>query len=149
MTLGAKTAVLLLIAGCAFAQKDEHIQWSLALERDSAPPGAVALARLTGSIDPGWHLYSMSTAAATPTTILLADNPVVQRYRVLQPPPKRSFDPNFNSDTETYEGVVTFLLELEVGKNAAAGPAQFTVNARYQTCNDKQCVPERWTGRAT
>ena len=91
----------------------------------------------------------MSTPAATPATILLADNPVVERYRVLQPPPKRTFDPNFNSDTETYEGQVAFLLELEIKKNAAAGPAQLTVNARYQTCSDKQCVPGRWTGVAT
>jgi len=139
---------LLLLAGCAFAQKDEHVQWSLALERASAPPGAPVLARLTGIIDPGWHLYSMSTAAAMPTTILLADNAVVKRYRALQPPPKKTFDPNFNSDTETYEGVVTFLLELEIEKSAAAGPAQLTVNARFQTCNDKQCVPGRWTGVA-
>ena len=152
MTAGAGTkaiASVLLLAGCAFAQKDEHVQWSLALERASAPPGAPVLARLTGIIDPGWHLYSMSTAAAMPATILLADNPVVKRYRVLQPPPKKTFDPNFNSDTETYEGVVTFLLELEIEKSAAAGPAQLTVNARYQTCNDKQCVPERWTGTLT
>jgi thiol:disulfide interchange protein DsbD len=140
---------LLLLAGCAFAQKDEHVQWSLALERGSAPPGAPVLARLTGTLDPGWHLYSMSTAAAMPTTILLADNLVVKRYRVLQPPPKKTFDPNFNSDTETYDGVVTFLLELEIEKNAAAGPAQLTVNARYQTCDDKQCVPGRWTGTAS
>jgi thiol:disulfide interchange protein DsbD len=135
-----------LLAGCAFAQKDEHVQWSLALERGAAPPGAKVLARLTGIIDPGWHLYSMSTPAAMPATILIEDNPVVKRYRVLQPPPKKTFDANFNSDTETYEGVVTFLLELEVGKDAAAGAAPLTVNARYQTCNDKQCAPGRWTG---
>ncbi len=139
---------LLLVAGCGFAQKDEHVQWSLALERGSAPPGAKVLARLTGRIDPGWHLYSMSTPAGIPATILLADNPVVKRYRALQPPPRRSFDPNFNSDTETYEGQVAFLLELEIEKNAPAGPAPLTVNARYQTCSDKQCVPGRWTGVA-
>ena len=141
-------ASLLLLAGCVFAQPDQHVQWSLALEAGSVPPGAKVLARLTGRIDPGWHLYSMSTAAAMPATILLADNPVVKRYRVLQPPPKRTFDPNFNSDTETYEGQVTFLLELEIGKSAPAGPAQLTVNARYQTCSDKQCVSARWTGVA-
>jgi thiol:disulfide interchange protein DsbD len=141
--------VLLLVAGCAFAQQDEHVQWSLALEPGSAPPGAKVLARLTGRIDPGWHLYSISTPAGIPATILLADNPVVKRYRALQPPPKRAFDPNFNSDTETYEGQVTFLLELEIGKDARAGPAQLTVNMRYQTCSDKQCVPARWTGVAS
>jgi thiol:disulfide interchange protein DsbD len=152
MTAGASTkaiASLLLLAACACAQHDEHVQWSLALEPGSAPPGARVLARLTGIIDPGWHLYSMSTPAAMPFTILLAANPVVERYRALQPLPKRTFDPNFNSDTETYEGQVAFLLELEIEKNAAAGPAQIAVNARYQTCNDKQCVPGRWTGVAT
>jgi thiol:disulfide interchange protein DsbD len=151
MTSGASTKAivsLLLVAGWALAQKDEHVQWSLALERGSAPPGAKVLARLTGVIEPGWHLYSMSTAAATPATILLADNAVVKRYRVLQPPPRKTFDPNFNSDTETYEGQVAFLLELEIEKNAAAGPAQIAVNARFQTCNDKQCVPGRWGGTA-
>jgi thiol:disulfide interchange protein DsbD len=152
MTVGASTKAivsLLLVAGCACAQQDQHVQWSLALEPGSAPPGAKVLARLTGIIDSGWHLYSMSTPAATPLTILLAANPVVERYRVLQPPPKTTFDPNFNSDTETYEGQVAFLLELEIEKNAAAGPAQIAVNARYQTCSDKQCVPGRWTGAAT
>jgi thiol:disulfide interchange protein DsbD len=140
--------VLLLLAGCAFAQPDQHVQWSLALEPGSAPPGAKVLARLTGRIDPGWHLYSMSTPAGIPATIRLADNPVVKRYRALQPPPERTFDPNFNSDTETYAGQVTFLLELEIGKNAPVGPAQLTVNVSYQTCSDKQCVPSRWTGVA-
>jgi thiol:disulfide interchange protein DsbD len=137
-----------LLAACACAQQDQHVRWSLALEPGSVPPGAKVLARLTGIIDPGWHLYSMSTPAATPLTILLAANPVVERYRALQPPPKTTFDPNFNSDTETYEGQVAFLLELEIEKNAAAGPAQIAVNARYQTCSDKQCVPGRWTGTA-
>jgi len=118
------------------------------MEPVSAPPGAKVLARLTGHIDPGWHLYSMSTPAATPAAILLADNPVVERYRVLQPPPQKTFDANFNSDTETYEGEVAFLLELEIRKDAPAGPAELTVNARYQTCSAKQCVTARWTGVA-
>ena len=126
-----------------------HVQWSLAVERGATPPGAPVLVRLTGILDPGWHLYSMSTPAATPTTILLADNPVAELHRVLQPPPKRSFDPNFDSDTETYQDQVVFLLELEIKKSAPAGPAQLTVNARFQTCNDKQCVPGRWTGVAS
>jgi thiol:disulfide interchange protein DsbD len=139
---------LLLVAGCAFAQQDQHVQWSLALQPSSAPPGAKVLVRLTAAIDPGWHLYSMSTPAGIPATILLADNPVVKRYRALQPPPKRAFDPSFNSDTETYEGQVTFLLELEIGNNAPVGPARIAVNARYQTCSDKQCVPARWAGVA-
>ena len=69
------------------------------------------LLRMAGHIEDGWHLYSMSTPAAIPTKIQLAPNPAIEKVRALQPPPKRAFDANFNSDTETYEGDVAFLLE--------------------------------------
>ncbi len=38
------------------------------------------------------------------------------------PPPKRAFDPNFNSDTETYEGDVAFLLEVELEEGRPRRP---------------------------
>jgi thiol:disulfide interchange protein DsbD len=79
----------------------------------------------------------------------LAPNGVVEKYRILQPPPKRSFDANFNSDTETYEGEVAFLVEVELKKDAPAGPAELSLSARYQTCNPKMCVPSKWSGTAT
>lgn len=102
-----------------------QVQWSLTTE-----PG---LARLTGKIEPGWHVYSMTTPAAIPTTIKVQS---VDSYRVFQPQPKRAFDPNFGKDSETFEGEVTFLLEV---KNSKAGP--ITVDVRYQTCDDKTCIP--------
>ena len=72
--------------------------------------------------------------------------PQSRRFRALQPQPKRAFDANFNSDTETYEGDVAFLLELELKKDAPAGATELAVSARYQTCNPKMCVPSKWTG---
>ncbi len=136
-----KFAVPLLIASCAFAQKADQVKWDLSLEPVSAAPGSKVLARMVGHIDAGWHMYSLSTAAAIPTTIQLAPNPVVERFRVLQPPPTRAFDPNFNSDTETFRDQVTFIVELELKKEAPAGLADVSVTARYQTCNDKVCIP--------
>ena len=91
----------------------------------------------------------MSTPAATPTKIQLAPNPAIANFRALQPQPKRAFDANFNSDTETYEGDVAFLLELELKKDAPAGAAELAFSARYQTCNPKMCVPSKWSGAAT
>jgi DsbC/DsbD-like thiol-disulfide interchange protein len=96
---------------------------------------------MTGHIDAGWHIYSMSTAAAIPTTIQLAPNSVVERYRILQPQPKRAFDSSFGADTETYDREVAFLVELQLKKDAPAGPAEISVTARYQTCNDVKCIP--------
>jgi thiol:disulfide interchange protein len=123
----------------AFAQN--QVSWRLSLDPAAAPPGAKVLARMSGRIEAGWHIYSMSTAAAIPTTIQLAPNPVIESYRVLQPKPKRAFDPTANAETETYDGEVAFLIELQVKKDAPPGPAELTVSARYQTCNDKKCIP--------
>jgi thiol:disulfide interchange protein DsbD len=91
----------------------------------------------------------MSTPAAIPTKIQLAPSPAIAKFRALQPQPKRAFDANFNSDTETYEGDVAFLLELELKKDAPAGATELAFSARYQTCNDKSCVPSKWAGSAT
>ena len=41
--------------------------------------------------------------------------------RVFQPPPQKAFDPNLNAETETYEGEVTFLLDVRsAGHDASA-----------------------------
>jgi len=61
--------------------------------------------------------------------------------RVLQQPPKRAFDAVQGAETETYEGDTTFQLEVRVRADSPAGADNLTVNGRYQTCNDKSCVP--------
>lgn len=138
-----KLCVSLLAAACAFAQGigSNQVKWSLAVDPASAAPGAKVLARMTGEIDPGWHLYSLSTPGAIKTTIELAPNPAVEKFRVLQPAPRRAFDPNFQTDTETFENQVAFVVELDLKKDAPAGPQNLSVTARYQTCNDKVCIP--------
>ncbi|MGD1059755.1 MAG: protein-disulfide reductase DsbD domain-containing protein, partial [Solirubrobacteraceae bacterium] len=89
-------------------------------------------------IEPGWHLYSASSAAGIPAQFQVSPESLV---RVLQQPPKRAFDPVQGTDTETYEGDATFLLEVKVRGDAPASADNLTVNGRYQTCNDKSCVP--------
>ena len=139
----------LFFLACGLFAQDQHVTWKLSVEPPAAPPGGKVLLRMAGHIEDGWHLYSMSTPAAIPTKIQLAPNPAIEKVRALQPQPKRAFDANFNSDTETYEGDVAFLLELELKKDAPAGPAELSLSARYQTCNPKMCVPSKWTGTAT
>lgn len=127
----------------ALAQNVDHIRWSLSLEPAAAAPASKVLARMTGRIDTGWHVYSLSTLGASPTTIKLDPNPVVTRYRVLQPQPHVTFDTGFNTDTETFDTEVAFLVELELKKNAPAGAGEISVEASYQSCNDKICIPPR------
>jgi thiol:disulfide interchange protein len=134
------------------AQRLDPVKWVLSVEPASVPPGGSFLAQLTATIEPGWHLYSLSTPAGgpIPTTLRLRDHPSVARYRIYQPPPKRTFDPNFKLDVEAYENRVVFLLEVELRSDAPRGPLELAAEARYQACDAKQCLlPVRRTATAT
>ena len=126
---------------CAWGQKPGQVEWSLAVQPAAAAPASKILARLSARLEPGWHLYSFSTPAAIPLTAKLPDQSPLASFRVFQPKPKRAFDPNFNSDTETYEGEVTFLIEAQLRPDLPPGPAEMSLNLRYQTCSDRLCVP--------
>jgi thiol:disulfide interchange protein len=143
--MGCRTRrILSMLVGvglAAFAQAPNQVKWSLTLEPASAAPGSKVLAHLEGAIDAGWHVYSMTTAAAIPTTIKVAPNAAVEKFRVFQAPPKKAFDQNFNLETETYEGAARFVIELQLKPDAAAGPSEVSAEVRYQTCNDRLCIP--------
>ena len=44
----------------------DPVQWSLALKQASVKPGGTVLATLTATIQPGWHMYSMTTPLGGP-----------------------------------------------------------------------------------
>ena len=44
---------------------------------------------------------------------------------------------------ETYEDEAAFTLPLRVSRNARAGTQKLLVNASYQACNEKMCLPPR------
>jgi thiol:disulfide interchange protein DsbD len=125
------------------AQGPNNVNWTFSLQPASAAPGSKVLARIEGRLDPGWHLYSMTSAGAIPTTIKVAPNAAIQRVRVFQAPPKKAYDSNFQLDTETYEGSAVFLLELQLKPDAVPGPSEVSAELRFQTCNDKVCIPPR------
>ena len=115
-------ALFLAGLGCAFAQSSGHVAWTIAADPAAAPPaGRCCCGR-----------WARSTRAGTstppprpngiPTSFQVGPPSVVEGVRLLQPPPKRAFDTNFQSDTETYEGDVTFLLELRAEEGRPGGP---------------------------
>src|SRR6476646_8699539 len=126
--------IALLFAGAAMAQVS-HVAWTVTA--GAAPDGKVTV-RAGAKIEPGWHLYSASSPAGIPTTFRIGPAASPERVRVFQPAPQKAFDKNFDAETETFEDDVTFFVEVERAKDAAA---PLDVNVRYQTCNDKQCVP--------
>lgn len=127
-----------------FAAEDP-VQWTLALDSPKVAPGGSILARFTGAIAPGWHLYSATTpkGGPNPTTIGIAANPAVASVHIFQPKPERKYDPNFQLDTETFETQVVFLVRIDLKKDAASGPVELTAQTRYQSCTDKICLPPK------
>src|ERR1700677_3884147 len=112
--------VLALSAVSIFAQSEKfnHVKWTMAVDQPAVAPGGAVLARLQAEIDPGWHMYSLSTPPGPiPTTIKTIDSPAVARFTIFEPPPIRKFDPNFNAETETYEGSQTFYARIELKKD--------------------------------
>ena len=55
--------VLALFLACAggFAQA-QHVAWSVDVTPSPAAPGGKALVRIAAKVDPGWHVYSGSSA---------------------------------------------------------------------------------------
>ena len=139
----------LITAACLFwlpiaspAQRMNPIRWTLELEPAAAPPGATVLGRLTAKLEPGWHLYSLSTPRPPiATTIALAGTGAVAETKVYTPSPSRKFDPNFGVETETFDKETVFLLAIRLAGQAAAGDVELTAQVRYQACTDKLCLP--------
>jgi thiol:disulfide interchange protein len=129
------------IAGAA----EDPVQWTLAFDSKAAPPGSHVLAKFTGTIQPHWHVYSMTTppGGPNPTTAGIAANPAVAGFKIYQPKPVRKLDPSFGIDTETFSEQYVLLFDIELKKDAAAGPGDITANVRYQTCNDTICLPPK------
>jgi thiol:disulfide interchange protein DsbD len=130
-------------APLAQSQKLNPVQWTLEPESRSAAAGGEVGLRLTARMDPGWHLYSLSTpeGGPLPTKVSMAENAAVSGCRVYARAPHRVFDKNFNLEVETYGEQAVFLFVCQLKPNAPQGRVEFTAEVRYQTCDDKMCLP--------
>jgi thiol:disulfide interchange protein DsbD len=132
-----------LIAAPSLAQtprKQDPVSWKLQLE-SNAEPGARLLARLTASIEDGWHLYSPTTPPGPiPTEIKIIPNPAVASYRLYQPEPKRKLDPNFGNESQSFDREAVFLFDLQLAADAAPRETEITAQVRYQVCSDTVCL---------
>src|SRR5262245_58664057 len=128
---------------------DENpITWKLKAETPARPLklGETFAAQLTAQIAAGWHLYSsnQSPDGPRPTRITL---PAEQSFKLAgeieAPPPQTALDENFGFETSFYENSATFTLPVRVAEDVQQGRHQLRVNAYFQTCNDRLCLPPK------
>src|SRR5438445_13875124 len=90
-----RLAILVALGSVCVAQGLDPVKWSLKVDAPSAAPGSKVAAHLIATIEPGWHLYSLSTPAPSrPSRIQLADNPVFEKFAIYFQEPTRSLHKN-------------------------------------------------------
>src|SRR3984893_5924096 len=102
-------ALSIAMVAAVSAQPLDPVKWSLTVEPSTAPPGAKILARLTATIEPGWHLYGLATPPPSrPTTIQI---PGYDALKIYHQGTKPAFHKQLEIETQTYEEKADFLPE--------------------------------------
>ena len=123
----------------------DPVEWSLSVKSAAVRPAGKVLATLTARIQPGWHLYSLTTPKGGPnaTTVKFPESPAIADVKMFQPMPLRTYDPNFKLDTETFANEVQLIAEMTLKPNARPGTVHLEAQIRYQACQDKLCLPPK------
>jgi thiol:disulfide interchange protein DsbD len=138
---------ILTLAGTARAQsKDESpVHWSASLQTAPVHAGADFEVKLEAKIDENWHIYSATQEPPPIATRfkVLSGPPFEMSGTVRQSAPKKEFDPNFGIQVELYFGTAEFWVPLKASASAAPGDYDVHIQAYYQSCDNKTCLPPR------
>lgn len=127
---------LSLLAASLWGQSPTPVQWTVTATAAKAEAGAPVRLQAKAVIEPGWHLYSVTspvTATATKFT------PPFSLARTLQQKVEAKFDPVAAATTESYEGSAIFYLDGVLGEQTK----DLELVIRASACNDKLCLPPR------
>jgi thiol:disulfide interchange protein DsbD len=74
-----------------------------------------------------------------PTTANVVENAAVESFKIFQPYPLKKLDPTIDLDTEMFEDRMDLWVPVRI-KSDAKGPVEIAVQARYQACDDRECL---------
>jgi thiol:disulfide interchange protein DsbD len=146
MTWVALGMTLLLASAPAAAQREHPISSELRVPAGSVTPGGRFTATLAVTIPSSpsvWHLYSITQPPGGPirTTIRVGpDADFRLADSISATPPVVADDPNFGMKTETYTDSAIFRIPV-VSSPELTGNRRLSIALRYQTCNDRYCLP--------
>jgi thiol:disulfide interchange protein len=123
---------------------DQILKWTAVPVPQRVHMGGQLTITLTGTIEDGWHTYSLSQAPGgpIPTTIKLPPKqPFKLAGRITGTEPERIFDPNFSMETEIHADRVVYTLPITVDAHTTGGNQDLLIAVRFQACNDHICLP--------
>ena len=128
----------LLVAQTAFAQFHEPVQFSV--KQNKLSPTEIEIV-FTGSVEPGWHVYSTDIADGGPTRaeLTLEKKQGVKPNGPLRPTGKvkREMDEMFGMELSFMEGTASFSQRFTLTEPTYEVAGYLT----YGACNDENCMP--------
>lgn len=136
-------AYLFLLAAVTM-EAQNPVKWSVTNPpKKTLKPGEQITLHLEASIEKGWHLYGLDQRDGGPisTEIGLAEGSPFDLGAVKASKPVEIFD--FNMWVRFYTDKASFQLPVQVKTDAPAVDANIEVDMRYQSCNDRICLPPK------
>lgn len=136
-------ALMLFAALMVNAQMAKPVHMSSKLKTNGTAEGEIVF---SGSIDPGWHVYSTGLGSDGPisATFHVDKKDGVELVGKLMPRGKEiaKFDKMFEMNLRYFEGSVSFVQKVKFTK------PEYTIDGylEYGACNDESCLPPQEVG---
>lgn len=133
---------LLAVTICANATTLNPVAWVASVVPQQVTPGGTLVLQLRAVIEPGYHLYSMTTPSGGPIRTRFRVNvPTgITASAVRQPKPDTDWDSTLDVKVETFSGTTVFLVPLLVARSLPEGNYEVEVVAKYQACSKDLCL---------
>ena len=138
---------LCLCAASAAQAPVQPVQWTGAVTPKTAvKPGTSIDIELSAEVQEGWHVYGLTQLPGGPTPLRVsvdANEAARGTGAATGTAPLKKHDTAFDLDTEVYERSFALHLPVQVDEHAAARRQTVPVSVRFQSCNDRVCLPPR------
>lgn len=125
------------------------VTWSLTAPPRSPHVGDTLSLTLTASIEPGWHVYSLTQIEEGPFALRIrvtGDATVASAGNATGPAPERQPTSTFGVPVEWYSGQPRFRVPLRVLTPNSGKPITSVIarlGVRYQACSATLCLPPK------
>ena len=112
----------------------------------AARPGEHVRLLITAAMAPGWYIYSVvpqGELAPPPTRITTDPAGLASEGPVYETNPTQKVDKVFGLPLAFHPAAARFYQNLRVPDDAEPGRRTVSTTVRYQTCNDRICLPPR------
>lgn len=141
-------ALLIAVLGSALPAVASGLEdpalFSIHADPSDPRPGETVTVWIDVTLTADWHIYSTTTppGGPYPTEIRLEGE---GRFRqvgpIIQPPPLKEHDPNFDMQVEYYGKAVRFGVRADVTDAAPSGQTRLGGRITYMLCNPISCLP--------